>query len=134
MLTVTPVGVPSDAMRLKDRILLHEVHPVKLVTDIGSGVLCLYFLWEHSLSLAILFAAVPPLLASGLVLRFADLTALERTMLGNYLRRYMTPTMQALRLCGFLAMAIGAWYHSPLMLVVGLGIVAFGWLKGIIFA
>lgn len=121
-------------MRLKDRILLHEIHPAKLVTDIGSGVLCLYFLWQHRLQLAILFAAVPPLLASGLVLRFADLEALERTVLGAYVRRYMTPAMQAVRLCGFSAMALGAWYHSPLAILGGLGIVAGGWLKGVIFA
>jgi hypothetical protein len=121
-------------MRLRDRILLHEVHPAKLLTDIGSGVLCLYFLWQHRLSLAILFAAVPPLLASGLVLRFADLEALERTALGAYVCRYMTPAIQVIRLCGFLAMAMGAWYHSPLAVLGGLGIVAAGWLKAVIFA
>jgi hypothetical protein len=121
-------------MKPRDRILLHEVHPAKLLTDIGSGVLCLYFFWQHRLSLAILFAAVPPLIASGLVLRFADLEALERTVLGTYVRRYMTPTIQVVRLCGFLAMAIGAWYHSPLAILGGLGITAGGWLKGVIFA
>jgi len=64
-------------MTLRDRILLHEIHPAKLVTDIGSGVLCLYFLWQHSLQLAILFAAVPPLLASGLVIRLPILRRLN---------------------------------------------------------
>jgi hypothetical protein len=121
-------------MRLKDRILLHEVHPAKLVTDIGSGVLCLYFLWRHHLSLAILFAAVPPLIASSLVLRFADLEALERTVLGAYVHRSMTSAMQLLRLSGFLVMATGAWYHSPITVLGGLSLVAFGWLKGAIFA
>jgi hypothetical protein len=85
-------------------------------------------------SLAVLFAAVPPLIAFGFVLHFADLEALERSAFGIYVRRYMTPAMQLLRLCGFLAMAVGAWYHSSVAIIGGLGIAAVGWLKGVIFA
>jgi hypothetical protein len=120
-------------MTLKDRILLHQIHPAKLVTDIGSGVLCLYFLWQHRLPIAVLIGAIPPLVASGLLLRFADLKTLQRSALGVYVRRHMTPAMQAVRLCGFLAMAGGAWYHTPLAILGGLVVVAAGWLKGAIF-
>jgi hypothetical protein len=35
-------------MTLRDRILFHEIHPVKLETNLGSGIFCLYFLWEQS--------------------------------------------------------------------------------------
>ena len=122
-----------DSMTMKDRILLHQIHPTKLATDIGSGIFCLYFLWQHRLPLAILIAAVPPLIASGLLLRFADFEALERSALGVYVRRHMTPTMQAVRLCGFLAMVGGAWYHTPLAILGGVVVVAAGWLKGAIF-
>ena len=31
-------------MTLRDRILFHEIHPVKLETNLGSGIFCLYFL------------------------------------------------------------------------------------------
>jgi hypothetical protein len=120
-------------MTPKDRILLHQIHSAKLATDVGSGVLCLYFLWQHRLPVAVLIAVIPPLVASGLLLRFADLKTLQRSALGVYVRRHMTPAMQAVRLCGFLAMAGGAWYHSPVAILGALGIVAVGWLKGVIF-
>jgi hypothetical protein len=121
-------------MTLNDRILFHQIHPAKFATDAGAATLCLYFLWQRDLSLAIVVAMVPPLIASGLVLRFADLEALKRSALVLYVGRYMTPTMQVLRVCGFLAMAAGAWYHAPLAILGGLGAVAAGWLKGVIVA
>lgn len=53
-------------MTLNDRILFHQIHPAKLVTDASAAVLCLYFLWRHDLSLAVVVAMVPPLVASAL--------------------------------------------------------------------
>jgi len=64
-------------MKLSDRILFHQIQPAKLVTDVSAAVICLYFLWRRDLSFAVLVAMVPPLIASGLVLRFADLEALK---------------------------------------------------------
>jgi hypothetical protein len=121
-------------MTLNDRIPFHQIHPAKLVTDASAAVLCLYFLWQRDLSLAIVVAMVLPLIASGLVLCFADLEALKRSALGAYVGRYITPAMQLLRVCGFLAMAAGGWYHAPLAILGGLGAVAAGWLKGVIVA
>jgi hypothetical protein len=69
-------------MTLSDRILFHQIHPAKLVTDVSASVICLYFLWRRDLSFAVLVAMVPPLIASGLVLRFADLEALKQSALG----------------------------------------------------
>jgi hypothetical protein len=119
-------------MTLNERMLFHQIHPAKLVTDASAAVLCLYFLWQHDLSLAIVVAMVPPLIASGLVLRFVDLEALKQSALGVYVHRYMTPAMQLLRVCGFLVMAVAAWNHAPLAILAGLAVVAAGWLKGVI--
>jgi hypothetical protein len=121
-------------MTLNDRILFHQIHPAKLVTDASAAVLCLYFLWQRDLSFAVVVAMVPPLIASGLVLGFADLEALKRSGLGVYVKRYMTPAMQLLRVCGFLVMAVAAWNHAPLAILAGLAVVAAGWLKGVVVA
>jgi hypothetical protein len=59
-------------MTLNDRILFHQIQPTKLVTDASAAVLCLYFLWRRDLLLAVAVAVIAPLIASGLVLRFAD--------------------------------------------------------------
>jgi hypothetical protein len=121
-------------MTLNDRILFHQIHPAKLVTDASAAALCLYFLWRRDLALAVVAAMVPPLIASGLVLRFADLEALKQSTLGVYVKRYMTPAMQLLRVCGFLIMAFATWNHAPLAILAGLAVVAAGWLKGVIVA
>jgi hypothetical protein len=121
-------------MTLNDRILFHQIHPAKLVTDASAAALCLYFLWRRDLALAVVAPMVPPLIASGLVLRFADLEALKQSTLGVYVKRYMTPAMQLLRVCGFLIMAFAAWNHAPLAILAGLAVVAAGWLKGVIVA
>jgi hypothetical protein len=42
------------------------------------------FLWQRDLFLAIVVATVPPLVATELVLRFADLEALKQSALGGY--------------------------------------------------
>ncbi|MGB6441441.1 MAG: hypothetical protein WBE89_19420 [Methyloceanibacter sp.] len=99
-------------------------------TDASEAVLCLYLLWRRDLSLAVIGAMVPPLSASGLVLRFTDLEALKQSTLGVYVKRHMIPAMQLLRVCGFLVMAVAAWNHAPIAILAGLGIVAAGWLKG----
>jgi hypothetical protein len=64
-------------------------------------VLSLYYLWRGDLSLAIGSATVPPLIATALVLRFADLKALKHSARGAYVKRYMTPAMQLLRVWVF---------------------------------
>jgi hypothetical protein len=40
-------------MTLNDRILFHQIHPAKLVTDASAAALCLYFLWRPDLALAV---------------------------------------------------------------------------------
>ena len=119
-------------MTLSDRILFHQIHAAKLVTDAIAAVLSLYYLWWHDLSLAIVAATVPPLIATALVLRFADLKALKQSSFGAYVKRYMTPAMQLLRVCGFLIMAVAAWKHVPLAIFGGLAVIMVAWLKGVI--
>ena len=75
---------------------------------------------------------MPPLIATALVLRFADLNALKQSALGAYVKRYMTSGMQLLRVCGFLIMAVAAWKHVPLAMLAGLAVIVAAWLKGVI--
>ena len=119
-------------MTLSERILFHQIHAAKLVTDAIAAVLSLYYLWRRDLSLAIVAATVPALIATALVLRFADLKALKQSALGAYVKRYMTPAMQVPRVCGFLIMAVAAWNHFPLGVLAGLVVILAAWLKGVI--
>ena len=45
----------------------------------------------------------------------------------------MTPAMQAIRLAGTLPISLGAWFHRWDLAALGLAIVLFGWLRGLLF-
>lgn len=62
----------------------------------------------------------------------ADLRRQARSPLAAYLRRYMTPEMQALRLAGAVVMLAGGWSHSVPLVGIGLLAIAFAWLRGVI--
>src|SRR5256885_858056 len=99
-------------MTARERYLYHQIHPLKLATDIAAGFGALYPLWRHEFLLALCVLMVPPVIASVLVLRFADLDKLRRSAFGRYVALYMTHGMEALRLLGMLVMMLGAWLHS----------------------
>jgi cobalamin synthase len=118
---------------MADRILLHQIHPLKLATDWITGIAGLYLLWLHQLWPALIVIVVPAVLASVLLIRFADLDKYETSAFGRYVARYMTPRMQAARLGGFAAAAFGAWHHSLLAVALGFVVVLVAWFRGRIF-
>src|SRR6516165_4398281 len=118
----------NHPMTLKEKILLHQVHPGKLATDILSSVVSLYFFWQHDLATGLLIHFVPPPIGSFLVIRFANLEPYQHSRLGAYLVRYMTPTAQATRLAGDIITIFAAWYHSTLGIVTGLALILCAWL------
>jgi hypothetical protein len=114
----------------REPLLYHQIHPLKLITDWGAGSLSFYLLWQHRLGPALLVQLVPPIVVSGVLLRWADLEPQRRSAFGRYIGRSMTPSMQALRLVGNGVMSLGAWYHRPWLLALGLLMILFGWLRG----
>jgi uncharacterized membrane protein len=44
----------------------------------------------------------------------------------------MTRAMETLRLLGYIIMALGAWYHAPWTITLGVFIILFAWLNGIL--
>ena len=49
---------------------------------------------------------------------------------GAYLRRYMTHTWEAVRFAGDIVMALGAWWHRPAFIALGLLVIAGAWANG----
>ena len=121
---------PSCEMNPKEKYLYHQIHPLKLFTDVGAafGGLCL--LWRYQLALALVVMLVPPLLVSLLLMRYADLEPYRQSAFGKYIARSMSHAMEAVRLAGMAVTALGAWHHSLWIIGAGCGIVLFGWLRG----
>ena len=113
-----------------DKILYHQIHPLKLGTDIAAAVVSLYFFWKHQLLLALALHILPPVAASVLVISFADLAREQRSPFGRYVGRMMTRTVEAIRLAGDIITVLGAWYHSYAVIALGLVVIIGAWLSG----
>ena len=119
-------------MTVRERILYHQIHPLKLFTDFSTALIAIDLLWRHQLGTALVIGFVPPILVSFALIQEVDLDGYRRSGMGAYLRRYMTPTVQALRLFGALIAFYASWQHVPAGIVAGFALVAACWLNGIV--
>jgi len=120
-------------MNLEEKILYHQIHPLKLFTDWSSGIIALYPFWQHYLVLGLIIALVPAPIVSFLLVRFANLEKYKESSFGKYIRKYMTRQAEAIRFAGYAMIAVGAWYHVIWLIPLGLIIILFGWFRGLIF-
>jgi hypothetical protein len=116
-----------------EKALYHQIHPLKLFTDMSAEVISLYLFWKHKLFAGLLVIFLPPIIASLLIIRWADLEPYKRSAFGKYVRTYMTPSVVALRVLGTVITHLGAWYRQPVLLPVGLGVVVVGWGRGVLW-
>ncbi len=119
------------SMTPSEKVLYHQIHPLKLGTDGTFALVSLYFFWQHRFWLALVLHVAPPILASALVISLADLEKQKHSAFGRYVKRMMTRTVEAVRLAGDIVMVFGAWYHSYTLIVGGLVIVVAAWLSGL---
>lgn len=117
-------------MTLRERALYHQIHPAKLAADILAGLVSLYAFWNHWLWLGLAIHLVPPIIASALLMRFADLEPLKASPLGRYVGRHMTRAVEGARLAGDLITVLGAWLRLWWVIVLGVAVVAAAWLSG----
>lgn len=90
----------------------------------------MYLLWQQRLAAGLLLGLIPPIAVSVPLMCWADLERLKASPFGRYVARYMTRGMALLRLGGAVLLWLGAWYHIPLLLVGGVGVVLVAWARG----
>ena len=119
-------------LTLRERVLYHQVHPLKLLVDWGTAAAALVLLWRGRLALALAVMLVPPALASALLVRFGRFDGVRRSRLGAYLRRWMTPHAQIVRLVGMAIAAVGAWVHASMLVAGGAALIVLVWTRGLL--
>lgn len=117
-------------MTLKEKVLYHQIHPLKLTADIGCEPVSLYFFWHHDLVLGLTTHFVPPIAASLILISCADFEAIKRSRAGAYLRRNMTRIVEGIRLAGDIVMVFGAWFHRPSPIIAGVAVIVIAWSSG----
>jgi hypothetical protein len=120
-------------MTPQEKTLYHQIHPLKLLTDISAEVLSLYLFCKRRLLAGLVVLLVPPVIVSTLIIKWVDLEVYKQSAFGRYIRTYMTPPVVAVRLLGTVVTHIGAWYRKPILIPLGLLIVLLAWLRGILW-
>jgi len=121
-------------MTIQEKSLVHQIHPLKLLTDIDATFPALYLFWQHQLVIGLIVTFVPSVIVSALLIRFANLEPYKQSAFGRYFQRYMASSaITALRLSGLLVMCLGAWLGVFWPIPMGLAMVIFAWLRGLIF-
>lgn len=118
-------------MELAERVLYHQIHPAKLVVDVATALGAAALLWQHRLTAALCVGLVPPVVASAVLLRWADLEPYRASAFGRYVRRFMTRRVEFARLVGLVPLWLGAWVRRPVVIAVGAAWIVGCWLWGI---
>ena len=123
----------ADVMKLEEKKLYHQIHPVKIFTDFASGFLAVYLLWEDLPVWALIIAFVPSLVISLIIISQANLDRYKNSAFGRYTQKYLAAkSTDTIRFIGFIAMMFGGWYHSMGLIVAGFLVVIGVWLRGFI--
>jgi len=117
---------------MSERILYHQIHPLKVVTDVSAALMALVLFWHHRLLAGVVVSTVLPAVSSAFLISYADLTPYQHSAAGRYLKRSMTGWMQSLRFVGFAVMLLGAWKHARGVVAVGIALIALGWFHGLL--
>jgi hypothetical protein len=128
-----PANPRSDTrvMDTAERVLYHQIHPLKLAADLGAEVVLITLIWRGRRRLGLAVHLLPPIAASALLTRrTADLERLRDSPAGHYVAHEMTPAMVLVRLAGDAVTLAGAWLRRPALLAVGAAVVVAGWTMG----
>jgi hypothetical protein len=118
------------SLTLRERVLYHQIHPAKLFADIATALVAIDLFWRHALAPGLIIALLPPLLVSTVLVREGNFERYRSSPMGAYLRRFMPPWVQAMRLFGVGVAFYAAWYHVPAGVIGGIALVALCWGAG----
>lgn len=118
-------------MNFNEKVLYHQIHPVKLAADVGGSLVSTYLMWRRRFAWAMLAAFVPAVVASVSVIRYADLERRKHSRFGRYMRRYMDRRdLDAWRFFGQVVIWVGAWHRAGKVVPIGWAIVVAAWTSG----
>lgn len=117
-------------MNFSEKKIYHQIHPLKLATDIFASVASLYLFWFHYFWTAIIIHILLPVLGSFFVIKYANLEKLKNSTLGKYVKKYMTVKIEVLRLIGDIFTIFGAWNRQWQIIILGIAIVIAAWING----
>jgi len=120
------------AMDRAERLLYHQIHPLKLFTDVATAIAAAALLWRHELGAALVVGFVPSIAVSAALIRSANLERYRDSAFGRYVARFMTRRVELARLVGLVPLWGGAWLRRPGIIFGGAVWILTCWLIGLI--
>jgi hypothetical protein len=120
----------AERMSSADRLLYHQIHPLKLLTDVSTAAAASYLLWEHRPAAALLVGFLPSIIVSAFLVRWGDLEPYRRSAFGRYVGRFMTGRVELARFAGLIPLWGGAWMRRVGLIVLGIAWIVGCWLWG----
>ena len=122
----------SLPLRLRERIILHQVHPLKLAVDWVTGFAAAWLFWEKEILAAFLVGLFPSVIISAYMISRTDLARYRDTPLGRYFLSPLTRPNDQVRLAGLVVMWGGSWLNSVPVAAAGLAVILLAWGKGLL--
>jgi hypothetical protein len=118
-------------MDFDEKVLYHQIHPAKLAADISGSLFSTYLMWRRRFVAAMFAAFVPAVVASVLVIAYADLEQRKHSPFGRYMHRYMNRRVEVWRFFGQVVIWVGAWHRVGKLVPIGWAIVVGAWASGL---
>lgn len=116
---------------LRERVLYHQIHPLKLIVDWTTALGAAALFWQHRAAYAFALGFIPSIIASAALISWADLARYRDSAFGRYVRHFMTRRVEAARFLGLIPLWGGAWRHAPLAMLAGVAWIVGCWLWGL---
>jgi hypothetical protein len=117
-------------MQIRDRVLYHQIHPLKLITDVSTAIGAAALFWRHHLGAGLALGFLPSIVVSAGLIRWADLERYRSSAFGRYVAGFMTRGVELARLVGLLPLWIGAWRQSSVAVAAGVAWILGCWFWG----
>lgn len=114
-------------LSLREKLLYHQIHPLKLAVDVTTSAVSTWLLWRHELLVGMLVGWIPSLAVTAAMLRWMDFSRQRDSRFGRYIAHHMTHRAEAVRFGGQFAMWFGAWFHSVGAIAAGAAVILLGW-------
>jgi hypothetical protein len=120
-----------STVNFEERVLYHQIHPLKLATDWLTAFGAASLFWQHRPGLAVLLVFMPSVVVSIVLVGWVDLERYRNSSFGRYVRRYMGRRVEAARFLGLTPFWGGAWAHRPMVMIAGVLWILGCWVWGL---
>jgi len=118
-------------MRRSEKMLYHQIHPAKLLTDVGSSLASAWLVWESRWLEAALVGLLPSVVVTAFLVGCVNLERWRKTRLGNYVEGHMPRSAVMQRILGQIIVWAGAGLHVLWLVPFGYFVVVLAWVNGL---